>query len=519
MVYGVSSKYVQTVAQSRLKVGVSMKKRVSGILMPISSLPGRFGIGDFGKGAYDFVDFLESSRQKNWQILPLGITGYGDSPYQSFSAYAGNPYFIDLNEFIVDSYLTEEDLKGYPLGDDPRWVDYEKLYFNKYPLLRIAFERSYDDVRVDLEDYYLRNSHWLREFSIFMAIKEVHEGKSWLLWDENYKNYNSKDVEEFERQNKKKIDFWVFTQFHFQKQWLKLKEYANSKEIKIIGDLPIYVSEDSSDVWAHPEYFKLDEEFAPITVAGVPPDYFTATGQLWGNPIYDWQIMEEKGYDFWIKRVAHSFDIYDTLRIDHFRGFEAYWEVPYGSENAVNGRWVKGPGLKLFNKIKEALGELDIIAEDLGFQTPEVVQLIQDTGFPGMKILQFAFDPVGDSDYLPHNHERNSIVYTGTHDNKTVRDWYETAPEDELNYAIKYLKLDEIEGYSWGLIRGAWGSNAYLAIAQIQDFLDLGEEARLNTPSTIGNNWTWRVQQESLNKELSDRIKELTLLYRRGKID
>lgn len=516
MVYGVSFRYVQTVAQSRLKVGVIMKKRVSGILMPISALPGNYGIGDFGKGAYDFVDFMEKSGQKNWQILPLGITGYGDSPYQSFSAYAGNPYFIDLREFIEKSYLTEDDIREIDLGKDNNWIDYEKLYFNKYPLLRKAFERAYEDIRGDLEDYYLRNNQWLREFVLFMAIKEQNQGKSWLLWDDKYKNYNSEEVNIFERENKKTIDFWVFTQYYFQKQWLKLKEYANSKDIKIIGDLPIYVSEDSSDVWAHPEYFKLDEDFVPITVAGVPPDYFTATGQLWGNPIYDWDVLDERGYDFWIKRVEHSFNIYDTLRIDHFRGFEAYWEVPYGSENAVNGRWVKGPGLKLFTAIKEALGDLDIIAEDLGFQTPEVVQLIEDTGFPGMKILQFAFDPNGDSDYLPHNHNRNSIVYTGTHDNKTVRDWYETAPEEELKFAVKYLKLDEDEGYSWGLIRGAWSSNAYLAIAQIQDFLDLGEEGRMNTPSTLGNNWTWRVDKNTINDDLSNRIKELTLLYRRG---
>jgi len=493
-----------------------MKKRTSGILMPVSSLPGKYGIGDFGSGAYDFVNFLESSSQKNWQILPLGITGFGDSPYQSFSAYAGNPYLIDLDEFLKDSYLTQEDIDEFDLGDNPKRIDYEKLYFNKFPLLRRAYERAREDVRGALEDYYLRNQQWLREFSLFMAIKEEHKGSSWLLWDEKYKNYNSQFVDEFERNNKDKIDFWVFTQYYFEKQWMKLKEYANSKDVKIIGDLPIYVSEDSSDVWAHPEYFKLNEDFVPITVAGVPPDYFTATGQLWGNPIYDWEIMAQRGYDFWIKRVHHSFKIFDTLRIDHFRGFESFWEVPYGSENAVNGRWVKGPAFELFKAIKDALGDLDIIAEDLGFQTPEVVKLIEDTGFPGMKVLQFAFDPNGDSDYLPHNHQRNSIVYTGTHDNKTVKDWHESAPEDELEFAKEYLKLDDIEGYSWGLIRGAWSSNAYLAIAQMQDFLDLGEEARLNIPATIGNNWTWRVEDRLLNSDLANKISNLTLLYRRG---
>ncbi len=496
-----------------------VKKRESGILMGISSLPGKYGIGDFGKEAYGFVDFLERSAQSYWQILPLGPTGFGDSPYQSFSAFAGNPYFIDLDELVEIGFLEKSDIDSAGFAEDSR-VDYSHIYKEKYRLLRLAFEKSKKALGNTLAEFYDDHSWWLREFSVFMAIKDSQGGKAWSEWDEDLKHIGSPEVQEFEKKESDRIDFWIFTQYFFLKQWLKLKLYANDKGIKIIGDLPIYVSEDSSDLWANPKYFKLDEDLKPITVAGVPPDYFTAKGQLWGNPIYDWSALEESGYDFWIKRIKQSILLYDTIRIDHFRGFESFWEVPYGAEDAVNGKWTKGPGMKLFNKIAQVFGDVDIIAEDLGFQTEEVVELIKATGFPGMKILQFAFDPEGDNDYLPHNHDKNCIVYTGTHDNRTVRDWIETAPKDSREYAIQYLKLDDDEeGYNWGLIRGAWGTNAYLAIAQMQDFLDLGEEGRMNEPATLGQNWTWRVLKEQLTDKLADRISRLTWIYRRCKDD
>lgn len=496
-----------------------VKKRESGILLGISSLPGKYGIGDFGKEAYGFVDFLERSSQRYWQILPLGPTSYGDSPYQGFSAFAGNPYFIDLDELVELGLLTMSDIESAGFEENNR-VDYSLLYIEKYRLLRLAFDNSKSSLASTLAEFYSEHIWWLREFSLFMAIKDSQGSKGWSEWDKDLRHIDSPKVLEFEKKEADRINFWIFTQYFFLKQWLRLKRYANAKGIKIIGDLPIYVSEDSSDLWANPKYFKLDKDLKPITVAGVPPDYFTAKGQLWGNPIYDWNTLEKSSYDFWINRIKQSILLFDTIRIDHFRGFESFWEVPYGAEDAVNGKWTKGPGMKLFDKIAQVFGDVDIIAEDLGFQTDEVVELIKATGFPGMKILQFAFDPESDNDYLPHNHDRNCIVYTGTHDNKTVRDWIETAPKISREYAVEYLKLDdEEEGYSWGMIRGAWGTNAYLAIAQMQDFLDLGVEGRMNEPATLGNNWTWRVLKEQLTDKLAERISRLTWIYRRCKDD
>ncbi len=491
-----------------------MKKRQSGILLPISGLPGKYGIGDFGRAAYDFVDFLEKSKQKNWQILPLGVTSYGDSPYQCISSYAGNPYFIDLDDLIKDGYLSKETIDKFDLGDNPNKIDYAKLYINKYKLLEIAYENAKEDLKEDLEVFYIAHEYWLREFALFMAIKKAHKDRPWQEWDPIYKDYNNKEVRDFERDNKDSIYFFVFTQFYFIKQWDKLKAYANKKDIKIIGDLPIYVASDSSDVWAQPSLFKLDKNFYPISVAGVPNDDFSPKGQLWGNPIYDWEAIKEDDYRFWVNRIRYSFYLYDTLRIDHFRGFEAYWEIPFESLTATKGRWVKGPDIDLFNKIREELGDLDIIAEDLGFQTQAVLDLIENTGFPGMKILQFAFDPLGDSDNLPHNYINNLVVYTGTHDNQTIRAWYETVPELEKQFLHDYLKF-EPEDANWALIRAIWSSVAYLSIAQLQDFLNLSSQARMNTPATLGGNWVWRYKKEDLSKELSDKIKDITVTYRR----
>jgi len=492
-----------------------IKTRSSGILMHISSLPGKYGIGDFGEEAYRFVDFLVKSKQKNWQILPLGITGYGDSPYQCFSAFAGNPYFIDLNEFLERGFLKEEDLHDLSFGSNPSKIDYSSLYKNKMLILKKAYDNGYEDIKDELKNFYREKGDWLREFALFMSIKSHFENQSWIKWDEEYKEFDSEKVKKFELKHKSDIFFWVFTQYYFLKHWHKLKKYANENDVKIIGDLPIYVSEDSADVWANSKLFRLQENMTPITVAGVPPDAFSSTGQLWGNPIYDWENMENNRYNWWLKRIKFSFELYDTLRIDHFRGFESYWEVEYGAENAAGGQWVKGPGMKLFNRIQEELGELDIIAEDLGFLTEEVYQLIKNSGFPGMKVLQFAFDPREESDYLPHNYNQNSVVYTGTHDNETTAGWFDSIDKESFLYTVKYLKLNYDEGLHWGFIRGAWSSVSNLAVAPMQDFLGLNNSARMNKPSTVTDNWTWRIDKTKLTDELALKIANLTQLYKR----
>lgn len=492
-----------------------MNKRASGIIMHISSLPGKYGIGDFGKGAYEFVDFLAEAGQKYWEILPLGITGVGDSPYQCFSAFAGNPYFIDLDELREENYLKDEDIEKYKLYENLNRVSYDLLYQNKIKLLRIAYENSKSHIKQELIEFMGRNKSWLRNFSLFMSLKTCNNGISWIEWPEKYKDINSNEVLEFEIENEDDIYFWVFTQYLFLNQWQSLKKYAGENDIKIIGDLPIYVSIDSSDVWANSELFKLDSSFKPITVSGVPADEFAPKGQLWGNPIYDWQAMEEREYSWWVKRIAHSFELFDTLRIDHFIGFESYWEVQYGSENAVHGRWTKGPGIGIFKKIKEKLGDLDIIAEDLGVVTDEVRKLVRDTGFPGMKVLEFGFDPHEDSEFDIHNHYENSVVYTGTHDLPTANGWINKQDLETSNYVKEYLNVCREEEFNWAFIRGAWSSSSYLAIAQMQDFLGLDDSARMNIPGTMGGNWTWRVDKASLSRDLSKKIRKLTKLYKR----
>ncbi len=492
-----------------------LRERASGILMHISSLPGTYGIGDFGKEAYNFVDFLVKAKQKYWQILPLGITSYGDSPYSSFSAFAGNPYFIDLDELIEAGYLSIDKVQNTDLGLCNTSIDYAKLYYNKMALLREAYNNSKEILSDKLEKFYEEERAWLRDFALFMAIKESFNSISWLEWPMEYRYYNSDAVHNFESKNKDTMNFWVFTQYFFFKQWECLKHYANEKGIKIIGDLPIYVAEDSVDAWSNPKIFNLDHNLMPITIAGCPPDKFTETGQLWGNPIYDWSYLESTGYSWWIERIRHSFRLFDTLRIDHFRGFDAYWEVKYGDKTAQYGRWVKGPGIKLFNRIKEELGELDIIAEDLGFYTESVGELIRQTGFPNMKILQFAFESEEDSQFLPHNYDKNCVTYIGTHDNQPVMEWLEKASKDARDYAVKYLRLNEEEGYNWGFVKGIWSSTAYLAIAQMQDFLGTGEETRMNEPSTIGKNWKWRIDKANLTDELAEKIADITITYGR----
>lgn len=490
--------------------------RGSGILMHISSLPGKYGIGTLGKSAYHFADFLKQSGQKYWQILPLGHTGYGDSPYQCFSAYAGNPYFIDLDLLEEEGLLAQEVLDTLNEDESSEEIDFGKLFHTRYQILREAYKNGKEKYKEQIAAFRQENEAWLGDYSLYMAVKGAMNNRSWIQWDESIKLRKPEALSWYRESLKEEIDFWVFIQYEFYKQWKSLKEYVNALGIQIIGDLPIYIAADSSDAWAYPEVFQLDENREPIVVAGCPPDAFTETGQLWGNPIYDWQYLEDTGYDWWIRRMQATLKLYDVIRIDHFRGFEAYWAVPYGDLTAQYGKWVKGPGIKLFNALKEALGDMNIIAEDLGFMTPEVIALREEVSYPGMKVLQFGFDPSGDSDYMPHHCIQNSIMYTGTHDNSTIKGWFEDASKEVVTFASKYLKLDEVEGNCWGFIRGAWASVSSIAVTQMQDLLELDDSARMNRPGTLGGNWTWRMKKDALTDELAGHIYDMTKLYGRS---
>ena len=490
--------------------------RASGIIMHIASLPGEYGIGTFGESAYKFADFLSKAGQKYWQILPLGPTSYGDSPYQSFSAFAGNPYFIDFDLLNKEGLLKKSDYENIDFGNNRESIDYGILFKEKMRVLRIAYENSIGKDKEEIEKFREENKLWLEDYALFMAIKEEFNLVSWQKWDEDIKTREKNTLEKYKKKLVKEVDYWIFLQYHFFKEWNNLKKYVKDLGIEFIGDMPIYVAEDSSDVWANPELFLLDENKTPKKVAGCPPDAFSATGQLWGNPIYNWDYLEKTGYEWWIDRVRESLKLYDVVRIDHFRGFESYWEIPYGEDTAVNGKWVKGPGIKLFDAIKEKLGDVKVIAEDLGYLTKEVLDFRDETGFPGMKVLQFAFDSREESDYLPHNYTRNCVAYTGTHDNDTCRGWFETTgSKSDVEYAKKYLKLTKEEGYNWGFIRGVWSSVADTSIALMQDFLNLGNEARINYPSTLGGNWMWRVKEEDLTERLAEKIRDITKLYGR----
>lgn len=490
-------------------------KRSSGILMHITSLPSPYGIGTLGKDAYDFVDFLERAGQKFWQLLPLGPTSYGDSPYQSFSSFAGNPYLIDLDLLVQEGLLEKEDFQAIDFGEDPEKVDYEKIYLRKLPVLKKAYEKGKDTLAHAMDEFCKEQGNWVEDYALYMAVKNHFKMKPWMDWDDAIKKRDEKALVYYRRLLKEDMSYWIFLQYIFLKQWTALKAYANKKGIRVIGDIPIYVAEDSADAWANSEILYLDEEKKPICVAGCPPDFFSETGQLWGNPIYRWDVLEKRNYDWWIERIRGNLKLYDVIRIDHFRGFESYWEIPYGSKTAASGRWVKGPAMKLFDAVKAQLGHVDIIAEDLGFLTEEVLQFRVDSGYPGMKVLQFAFDTREESDYLPHNYDKNCVVYTGTHDNDTIIGWMETASKTDVAFAMDYLHLSEDEGYHWGFIRGAWSSVGQLAIAPMQDFLGLGSRHRMNTPSTVGGNWLWRVKKEAFTQELEDKIYQLTKRYGR----
>ena len=491
--------------------------RASGILLPVSSIPSKYGIGAFSKEAYDFVDFLANAGQTYWQILPLGPTGYGDSPYQSFSTFAGNPYYIDLEELIEKKWITQKDCESCDWGDNESYVDYEKIYLSRFKILKKAFLKSDIENCVEFRKFVEDNRFWLEGYAYYMAIKDSYEGKSWSEWDTDIRTRQPKALKQYGEKLQKEIAFYEFQQYLFATQWFKLKEYANKKGIKIIGDIPIYVAFDSADTWANPELFQFDKDGKPTAVAGTPPDSFSATGQLWGNPLYRWEYHKETGFAWWIQRIAYSYKLYDVVRIDHFRGFDEYYSIPYGDATAENGKWVKGPGYDLFKALKDSLGNLHVIAEDLGFLTPSVLKLVKKTGYPGMKVLQFAFDSREESDYLPHNYTANSIVYTGTHDNDNILGWYDSISRADRQFAKKYLNIRGTKDLAWNFIRAAIASVSDTAIIPMQDYLELGSEARINTPSTLGNNWKWRMSLGQYSEPLAEKIYALCKLYGRVK--
>ena len=488
--------------------------RQSGILMHITSLPGPYGVGTMGRQAYSFVDFLKQAGQTLWQILPLAPTGYGDSPYQSCSTYAGNHYLIDLDMLIEQGLLLPEEVRSITWGVREDKADFGLLYQNRLNVLRKAWQR-FDD-REALDAFCKENSDWLPEFSLYMALKDETNGLPWYQWEDGLKHRDPDAVWQARQRLKEKIQFYNFVQYLFEKQWSALRAYAHENGIRIIGDVPIYVPLDSADVWSNPALFQLDADLNPEAVAGCPPDGFSADGQLWGNPLYRWEAHKAQGYSWWLRRLAAAGKRYDIVRVDHFRAFEAYWAVPYGDTTARGGKWIKGPDMDFVSAVKQGLPELELIAEDLGFLTQEVQDLRDNSGWPGMKVLEFAFDSKEPSDYLPHGYPKNSVCYTGTHDNMTMRQWFETSSEEAVEYAAEYMHLTEDEGYVWGTIRTAMASVSDWCVVQLQDYLNLGGEARMNFPGTMTDcNWTWRLQDGLLTEELAEKIMRMTKLYGR----
>ena len=497
-------------------------KRISGILLHPTSLPGPYGIGDLGPQAYRFVDFVADSGCHLWQVLPLGPTGYGDSPYQCFSAFAGNPYLISPDELIADGLLTSDDLTDKPDFSASR-VDYGLVIQWKLSLLERAFHHfsaaSDKKIREALEQFRAENASWLDDFALFMALKEAHGGGSWDGWPEELRKRDPNVLAEAREKYADQVARNVFYQFLFYRQWNNLRAHVRQRGIQIVGDIPIFVAHDSADVWSHPELFYLDDQGKPTVVAGVPPDLFSATGQLWGNPLYRWDVHKQTGYVWWLERMRAILGMVDIVRLDHFRGFAGYWEIPAGNPTAEIGRWAPGPGADFFDALtadlKERLStdDLPIIAEDLGVITPDVVALRERYHLPGMRILQFAFSGP-DNPFLPHHYVTNSVVYTGTHDNDTARGWFESATEDERKFALRYLEVDG-SNFAWDLIRTLWASVAVFAVAPMQDFLNLDTKARMNFPSKLGGNWEWRMQEDDLSESLLSKIRDLNYLYSR----
>lgn len=492
--------------------------RESGVLFPVFSIPSKFGIGSFSREAFEFVDFLHDAAQGYWQILPVGPTGYGDSPYQPFSAFAGNPYFISLETLIEEGLLTWDECNAMDFGSDETKVDYGAQYNNRGTLLKKAYERFTEAGKEDkeLKSFIKKENGWLEDYALFTAIKHKLEGAPWTEWEDDLKKRKKTALDKIRKELKDEIGLVYFEQYEFDKQWNKLREYAGGKNVKIIGDLPFYVSLDSADCWAHPEVFLMDKELKPKVVAGCAPDAFSRTGQLWGNPIYDWAMQKKSGYDWWVDRIRRNYEFYDVIRIDHFHGFCEYYAVPYGDKTAENGKLYKGPGMDLFNALKEKLGELRIIAEDLGNNTKENEALLKESGFPGMKVLQYGFTS-WDSCYVNHRHINNCVVYTGTHDNTPTRAWVEEINEGERDFCRRYVNSMNTDygALVWDIIREAYRSVADLCIIPLQDYLCFGKEARINTPGTAEGNWEWRLRPNFLSNELCSSIRSLTELYSR----
>ncbi|WP_035773458.1 4-alpha-glucanotransferase [Butyrivibrio sp. VCD2006] len=490
--------------------------RESGILMPVFSLASKYGIGCFSKEAYDFVDFLEKSYQGFWQILPIGPTGFGNSPYQPISAFAGNPYYICLETLIEEGILSYEDV-NVDFGTDPEKVDYGKLYENRPVILRKAYENFIEKGELkEFKEYKKAHKYWLEDYALYVAIKASQDGKSWLEWPDDLRKRDEKALEKARKTFKDEIEFISFEQFKFDEQWKKLHEYALEHKVKIIGDLPFYVAMDSADSWSHPEVFQMDKDLVPKAVAGCPPDAFSAKGQLWGNPVYDWTALKKDGYSWWLQRIERNYEWFDVIRIDHFHGFAEYYEIPYGDEDATGGKQMKGPGMDLFKALEKKLGKLHMIAEDLGTTTEENIKLLEDSGFPGMKVLQYGFTS-WDSIYVNHRHIPNCVVYTGTHDNTPTFAWVQEINEGERDFTRRYVNSMNTDygAFVWDIIREAYRSVANLCIVPLVDYLCKGKEARINTPGTADGNWMWRLTPNYLSNDLANSIRLLAETYSR----
>ena len=497
--------------------------RRAGVLLSVTSLPGKYGIGSFSKSAYDFVDWLAEAGQSYWQILPLGPTSYGesgDSPYQAYSAFAGNPYLISLEALVEEGVLTQEECDAADFGDREERVDFDRLHESRFALLHLAYERSDISHNPAYQRFLQENGWWLSDYALFMAVKSFFGGAPYQEWPQDIRMHWGFALDYYRRELYFDVEFQQYMQFKFFEQWKKLRAYANSRHIRIIGDMPIYVSPDSADVWAHSELFQMDADGRPEAIAGCPPDGFSATGQIWKNPLYRWDAHRRSGFSWWMSRIWQSFEMYDVVRIDHFRGFDEYYSIPNGSDSALNGHWEKGPGMDLFRTMQQNLGPRQLIAEDLGLMTDSVRRLVRESGFPNMKVLQFAFD-VGDTgaanDYLPHNYDRNCVVYTGTHDNETIAGWFAGLPEEEKKLVRDYLCVPDAGDAEMPviLIAAAMRSCAQTCIIPVQDYLGLGNDCRMNQPSTVGENWRWRLRPGQLTREAGKLAKELTMRYGR----
>lgn len=486
--------------------------------MPLFSLSGKYGIGTLGKNAFEFIDFLKLSGQTYWQMLPVGPTSYGDSPYQSFSAFAGSHYYIDLETLVDEGLLDLSDIEGIEWESEVDRVDYALLYENRIPVLKKAFSVFLENIPDDYKRF-CNDAFWLNDYALFMSLKDENSGKPWNMWDDGLKFRKKQDIKAAEIRLFEEIEFYKFLQYLFFKQWNAVKEYAHKNSILLIGDMPIYVSADSADCWCNPELFQLDDELEPVAVAGCPPDAFSEDGQLWGNPLYHWDYMKNQSipYEWWLKRMSMAMKMFDLIRIDHFRGFQAYYSIPVDSLTAAKGHWEDGPGAEFFHTLEKTLGTLPVIAEDLGILTDDVREMLEEVAYPGMKVLQFAFDSEGDSSYLPHNCVENCVLYTGTHDNDTIVGWAKNLSDNDLSFAKEYMRIADMDSLNWSIIKVAMASTAKICIFQMQDFLGLSSEGRINIPSTLGGNWCWRIAEGCINSWLAGIIRENTELYRRCK--